>query len=167
MLALTSTRRSFYNKGTFLIRKFQKCSFSQILSNSKKRSSVRVGKLTRTFLYHEPTNLSPNAPLLIVLHGSTQDSDAIRLTTGYEFERLSELHKFVVVYPDGYQGNWNDARRGATFPARKMNIDDIGFVQGLISNFSAPMKPVLIVYLLPVTLMVVIWRTDLHLKLHT
>jgi polyhydroxybutyrate depolymerase len=40
----------------------------------------------------------------------------------------------VVVYPDGYKHNWNDCHSKATFPAHTENIDDMGFVKGLIAR---------------------------------
>ena len=40
----------------------------------------------------------------------------------------------MVVYPDGYKHNWNDCHSKATFPAHTENIDDMGFVKGLIAR---------------------------------
>lgn len=35
----------------------------------------------------------------------------------------------MVVYPDGYEGHFNDCRRVASFSARALNVDDVGFVR--------------------------------------
>jgi polyhydroxybutyrate depolymerase len=40
-----------------------------------------------------------------------------------------------VVYLDGYKGNWNDARRQSSFPARTENLDDVGFARAVIAQF--------------------------------
>ncbi|MEU4893396.1 dienelactone hydrolase family protein [Streptomyces sp. NPDC044780] len=42
----------------------------------------------------------------------------------------------MVVYLDGHKGNWNDARRESSFPARKENIDDIGFTRAVIEKLT-------------------------------
>jgi polyhydroxybutyrate depolymerase len=41
-----------------------------------------------------------------------------------------------VIYPDGYRHNWNDCRKYATFPAKRENIDDMGFIRTLIARAS-------------------------------
>ena len=38
------------------------------------------------------------------------------------------------LYPNGYEKNWNDCRRAATYPARALDIDDKGFVAALIAQ---------------------------------
>ena len=55
--------------------------------------------------------------------------------TGYEFDWFADQRKFAVVYPEGYKNNWNDCRKNATFPAKVENIDDVGFIKTLISEF--------------------------------
>jgi poly(3-hydroxybutyrate) depolymerase len=47
---------------------------------------------------------------------------------------LADQHGFVVVYPDGYKHTWNDCHSQATFAAHTENIDDMGFVKGLIAR---------------------------------
>jgi polyhydroxybutyrate depolymerase len=69
-----------------------------------------------------------------VLHGSLMDAKLMREWTGYEFDQLADQHGSVVVYPDGYKHNWNDCHSKATFPAHTENIDDMGFVKGLIAR---------------------------------
>lgn len=64
------------------------------------------------------------------------DGARMRLCTGYEFDCLADQHGFVVIYPDGYRRNWNDCRKYATFPAKRENIDDIGFIRTLIARAS-------------------------------
>jgi polyhydroxybutyrate depolymerase len=62
------------------------------------------------------------------------DGMRMRVCTGYEFDCLADQHGFVVLYPDGYRRNWNDCRKDATFPAKRENIDDVGFVRALIAR---------------------------------
>ena len=96
--------------------------------------AVRVGGRDRTFLIYVPASLPPQAALVIVLHGSGMDGARMRQCTGYEFDCLADQHGFVVLYPDGYRGNWNDCRKYATFPAKRENIDDMSFIRALIAR---------------------------------
>jgi polyhydroxybutyrate depolymerase len=50
---------------------------------------------------------------------------------------MADQRGFVVLYPDGYRGNWNDCRRNATFAAKKEKIDDASFILALIDRFRA------------------------------
>src|ERR1700674_5661781 len=104
------------------------------LSAAIQQDSIPIGSMTREFLEYVPHDISPHSPLIIVLHGSLMDAKSMREWTGYEFDQLAEQHGFVVVYPDGYKHNWNDCHSKATFPAHTENIDDMGFVKGLIAR---------------------------------
>jgi polyhydroxybutyrate depolymerase len=89
----------------------------------------------RTYHAFVPADCPKNAALVLVLHGSRGDADHIRRFTGYEFERLADQHKFVVVYPEGFGGYWNDARRLGSFPAKRLHVDDVGFLSALVEHF--------------------------------
>lgn len=106
------------------------------LSATIQQNIVRVGGKDRTCLIYVPASLPPQAALVIVLHGSGMDGARMRVCTGYEFDRLADQHGFVVLYPDGYRRNWNDCRKYATFPAKRENIDDMGFIRTLIARAS-------------------------------
>ena len=104
------------------------------LSAVAEQSTVRIGDRERSYLAYVPANVPPRSPLVIGLHGSAMDGATMRRWTGYEFDRLADRDGFVVLYPDGYNKNWNDCRRNATYPARLENVDDIGFVRFLIER---------------------------------
>lgn len=104
------------------------------LSSAIHRATLRVGDRDRTYAAYAPAQLRRGAPLVIVLHGSTMDGAQMRAWTGYEFEQEADRRGFVVVYPDGYQHNWNDCRRDVSFPARLENIDDMAFMRALIAR---------------------------------
>jgi len=104
------------------------------LSAEPHPGSIRVGDLERTYLLYVPRNLPPHSPLVMVFHGSGEDGADIRWRTGYDFDRLADRFHFALVYPDGYEHNWNDCRRVASYPARRLNINDIGFVISLIDQ---------------------------------
>lgn len=110
------------------------------ISKNIRSDTIKVGDLTRDYLFYIPKDLPTNAPLVIVLHASSQDAQAMRISTAYEFERLAEAEKFVVIYPNGYRNNWNDCRKTASYPARIMNIDDKSFISQLIDKFNESYK---------------------------
>ncbi len=84
-----------------------------------------------------PQVLTAAAPLLIVFHGSNQTGEKMRAFSGQVFDELVEQHGFVVVYPDGYKGHWNDARLASNFPTRRAGIDDVAFTSALINELRA------------------------------
>lgn len=71
--------------------------------------------------------------LLLVLHGSLQSSNVMRNFTDRTFEGLGP----TVVYPDGIKHHFNDLRAGFNEDARRMRIDDVGFLTKLVEHYSA------------------------------
>jgi polyhydroxybutyrate depolymerase len=101
-----------------------------------RHDTVRVGDRNRSYLIYVPPNLPPQGALVIVLHGSGMNGARMRVCTGYQFDDLADRHGFVVLYPDGYRGNWNDCRKRASFPAKRANVNDMGFIRTLIARAS-------------------------------
>lgn len=111
------------------------------LSAAVRRATMRVGGRERSYLAYVPAR-QPTA-LVLVLHGSGSDGTQMRQWTGYEFDELADRLGLIVLYPDGYKGNWNDCRRDAPFAAKKENIDDVGFMRALVAHYQAayPLNP--------------------------
>ena len=107
------------------------------LSASIQKHIITWDNYERTFLSYVPKSITKNSKpaLIIVLHGSGIDGDRIRQWTGYEFDQMADKHNFIVLYPDGYKNNWNDCRKIAPYPAKKQNIDDVGFINSLINKY--------------------------------
>jgi polyhydroxybutyrate depolymerase len=61
-------------------------------------------------------------PLLMALHGAGGTGAGLSSFSG--FNQLADEQGFIVVYPDGYNGAWNDARPSA----RTLPIDDVRFL---------------------------------------
>ncbi|MBA3944513.1 MAG: polyhydroxybutyrate depolymerase [Herpetosiphonaceae bacterium] len=99
------------------------------------KDRITIDGRERTYTAIIPRALPAGAPLLFVFHGSLQDADGMRVATGYGFDTLAEQERFIVIYPNGYKGNWHDCRTAADYPARTENIDDNGLVLGLIARF--------------------------------
>lgn len=99
------------------------------------QATIRVANQTRSYLFYVPKKLSTNPTLIIALHGTGMNAAKMRQWTAYEFDQLADQKGFTMIYPNGYKGNWNDCRSDAPFPAKKENIDDVGFIRSLIEKF--------------------------------
>lgn len=99
--------------------------------------TIDVGGRRRTLAVVGAPASPRTRDLVILLHGSKQDGAAFRRGTGGIFDVLAAGGSAVVVYLDGYRGNWNDARRQSAFPARLESVDDVGFVQRSIERIHA------------------------------
>jgi poly(3-hydroxybutyrate) depolymerase/protein-S-isoprenylcysteine O-methyltransferase Ste14 len=98
------------------------------------RQALWSGEHERSFVLYRPRHLAEGAPLFLVLHGSGGDASRIRGLTASRFERLADEHGFVVVYPEGFEGNWNGCREQAPFSANRLGVDDVGFVRDLVAD---------------------------------
>ena len=58
----------------------------------------------------------------------------VRQIYGYDFDLLAEEHGFIAVYPQGYDGDWNDCYVKGPFAAKIENIDDVGFLHALVDR---------------------------------
>ncbi|MET0423759.1 MAG: hypothetical protein ABW046_07795, partial [Actinoplanes sp.] len=84
--------------------------------------SITVNGVQRTYeIVGEVAGRSARS-LVLVFHGSKQTGAKHRKFTGGAYDTLAETGATVVVYPDGHRGNWNDARRESSFPARLDNV---------------------------------------------
>jgi len=96
--------------------------------------SLRLGDRERRYAVFTPAEVPSRPALLVVFHGSMGSPEAIRIQSGFEFDRLAAGHGFIVAYPQGYEGYWNDCRAGADFSARRLAIDDVGFFEAMVAD---------------------------------
>ncbi len=96
--------------------------------------TIRVGGRDRGYLLYAPARRLAAPPLLVVFHGSMGSPGTIRIETGYGFDRLADRDGFVLAYPQGHDGNWNDCRRTADFSARRLGVDDVAFFDALVAR---------------------------------
>jgi polyhydroxybutyrate depolymerase len=67
------------------------------------------------------------------MHGSGENGTAMRIETGYTFERLADTRGFAVVYPNGQNGHWNTCEIDRD--AQRPGIDDVRFLTALADKF--------------------------------
>jgi polyhydroxybutyrate depolymerase len=105
------------------------------LSSSIIQGKMISDKVERDYLAYIPRNLSERPALIIALHGTDMNMEKMRSWTGYQLDKFADQYGYIVLYPNGYKGNWNDIRKNSPFPAKKENIDDVAFIQQLVDSF--------------------------------
>jgi polyhydroxybutyrate depolymerase len=105
------------------------------LTGDYESQALKVGGVDRTFNFYRPKNLTIDASLVFVLHGSKRSGSGMRKTTGFEFDQLADSNNYIAVYPDGFENHWNDCRGSATYTANTKNIDDVAFITQMVTYF--------------------------------
>lgn len=91
--------------------------------------SLKVDDKVRLFRYTKPKENSGKAKIIFVLHGSGMGMDFMEEVVGGQFNTLAlEDSNTIIVYPEGFKGNWNDCRAKATYPAKLENSNDVTFL---------------------------------------
>lgn len=83
----------------------------------------------REYLLYTPStyNSKSQTPVVIGFHGGATSNAILARTT--HFHRLADEQGFLVVYPNGIDGNWNDGRGTVN-----NDVDDVKFVTDLIEE---------------------------------
>ena len=97
---------------------------------------LKVDALERTYYLFAPNNLpgGKKVPLLFVFHGG--GGNAISMDRRLGFTQLARREKFLVIYPAGIGRNWNDGRKTTRTRAHRENINDVAFVEKMITDIS-------------------------------
>lgn len=99
--------------------------------------TVDVDGRERRYLLITPADVQASTPIVLVLHGSTQNPTVFRRTTGDVFDTLATRHGAVVAYLEGHRRSWNDERLGGRQPAHREGVDDVGFVDAVATSLAA------------------------------
>lgn len=76
----------------------------------------------------------PLRPAVVVLHGGLgDDDDTVALSFG-KLNTLAAEDDFLVVYPSGIGGHWNDGRGVQRYIAQRERINDVGFLTKLLDD---------------------------------
>lgn len=95
--------------------------------------------LGRNYLEYRPDVLANGAlPMVLVLHGGTGSASIAASPTraSGHWRVLADAEGFLVVYPNGIDGNWNDCRQVA-FSGTPSSADDVGFLRFVVAEMSA------------------------------
>lgn len=96
-----------------------------------------MGALERRFYVYSPPGVARPAPLVIAFHPSDSSAEQMRLMAGPALERLARDHGFLVAYPDGFDGYFDDCRKEARYRAHKDHIDDVAFSRALVAKLAS------------------------------
>jgi polyhydroxybutyrate depolymerase len=109
------------------------------LSGTLAKGSVDSGGLRRTYTTYVPRGLAKGSPLVVVMHGSGENAAAIRMETGYGFDRLADEHHFAVVYPNAHAhgGDWNACGTVGDVSAEGPGINDVGFLTAVVDKLAS------------------------------
>lgn len=95
------------------------------------RQHLRYQDQDRSYLLHIPNpRPTADAPLVIALHGRLGTGAGQKRSTG--FNELADRDGVVVIYPDGLNRSWADARQVS--PSSQQGVDDEGFILQLIAE---------------------------------
>lgn len=97
---------------------------------------MKHGGRVRSYEIYFPKTFNPqkNYPVVLILHGGGGKARGIIRNTRGRFNHLAEKNSFLAVYPEGYEKSWNDGARDTFGVARKLDIDDVGFIEKLINE---------------------------------
>jgi polyhydroxybutyrate depolymerase len=73
-------------------------------------------------------------PLVLVLHGGLGDDDDTVVLNFGKLNRLAAEDDFLVAYPQGLGGHWNDGRAVDRYVAQRERVNDVGFLASLIDD---------------------------------
>lgn len=96
--------------------------------------SLVVDGIERSYELYRPADLPAEADTVVVLHGSGGNAERIRGFTGRRFEALADEHGFRVLYPNGFETNWNGCRAASPTSANQQGIDDVAFLRRMLDR---------------------------------
>jgi polyhydroxybutyrate depolymerase len=105
------------------------------LPGTIERGALEHGGRRRTWIAYLPARAATHPTLVIALHSSMGTGERARASFGYDFDLLADQHGFIAVYPQGYEGHWNDCKVKGPYAAKRENIDDVGFLHALVDRF--------------------------------
>lgn len=91
----------------------------------------------RTYQVIHPNPLPESPRIVLVLHPSRASGDDMRRMIGNVLEPLAKRDGFIVAYPDGFENHFNDCRAAASYSARSLRIDDVGFLKAIITRLAS------------------------------
>ncbi|RIH66627.1 hypothetical protein D1164_03235 [Mariniphaga sediminis] len=99
-------------------------------------------EINRSYELYVPGSFSPakSYPVVLVLHGGGGTAKGIIRHTRRRFNQLADREGFVTVYPNGVGKSWNDGARDTFGIARKLKIDDVGFLEKVLEDLDSKIR---------------------------
>lgn len=106
------------------------------VSSQQEKHILKHDKIDRSYALYVPRRRDEAqlVPLVVALHGGGGSAKEWPAYTDFGFEKLADRAPFILVYPEGLEGQWNDKRGVSRFYAHKNDIDDAGFLAALIER---------------------------------
>jgi polyhydroxybutyrate depolymerase len=104
-------------------------------SDGNTQGSLTVDGRERTYELHVPVTYKTDqpVPLALILHGRLGDGRGTAALT--HFDKVSDAHGFLAIYPDGLHRSWADGRK--VTDSDKEGTDDVKFLSELIHKLSS------------------------------
>ena len=95
--------------------------------------TIDIGGTQRTYAAFVPTRKP--APLVLVLHGNTQQG--IDMQTRSSWPQVAQREQFVAIFPDGLNRAWADLRGDSERAGRRApaGTDDVAFLTALVARY--------------------------------
>lgn len=95
-----------------------------------KRCSLEVEGVARTYYVHVPPSFDElkSLPLVLAFHGGGGKATMMHRVS--KLTNTSDIHCFIVVYPDGLERHWSDQRAMTGFDRK----GDLGFIDALLNQ---------------------------------
>jgi len=107
---------------------------SPAMAGDMQRSVMPFQGFEREYYVHLPSvyNGRHAVPVVLVFHGG--GGNARQIARHSDFNRLSEKHGFIAVYPQAIDKHWNDGRTSEKFLKHDAGIDDVAWIEALIGR---------------------------------
>ena len=117
----------------FLAMLFGVAAGQEALAASTPIDTLVIGDLQRTFGLYVPDKLAERPALVLAFHGSGGNAAVPPI---FGFEPLADAEGFILAYPNGFEGHWNDCRSAGSYAANAQNVDDVEFVRRLVAELA-------------------------------
>jgi polyhydroxybutyrate depolymerase len=94
--------------------------------------SVTTTDGQRTAIFVRAPAASAPPPLVVVLHGGFGTAEQVQAYMGWD--RVAREDGFAVLYPQGLQRRWNDARAAALRKLNPSTASDVAFIRALVER---------------------------------
>ena len=123
----------------------QQLSAQTLFGSRAQEKTIRVDGRDRTYYVYVPKKATGSLPVVIVLHGGGNEnrrgSKGRQMERYAKFNTVADREEFIVCYPEGVEGNWNDGRGDENIQAQRDNVDDIKFIREMVDQVAGQADP--------------------------